>query len=80
MERDRGVAQDQPGGRRALTLTLILTLTLTLTLTRTLTQVLVPRPEQFGLHVACSFAATAFAAALFESYLRKQEAPRPTTT
>ena len=45
-----------------------------------LSAVLVPRPEQFGLHVACSFAATAFAAALFESYLRKQEAPRPTTT
>jgi len=36
--------------------------------------VALPRPDQFGVHIVASFAATALAAAVFESYLRKERA------
>ena len=37
-----------------------------------LTAVALPRPDQFGVHIVASFAATALAAAVFESYLRNE--------
>ena len=39
-----------------------------------LSAVALPRPDQFGVHVAASFVATALAAAVFESYLRRERA------
>ena len=39
-----------------------------------LSAVALPRPQQFGVHIAVSFAATAVAAAIFESYLRRERA------
>ena len=37
-----------------------------------LSAVALPRPDQFGVHVVASFAATALAAVVFETYLRKE--------